>query len=389
MKRIVLIVLLISGFTYTQAQRSKVVSAYNYAKPKYNELEKAMKAIDEAKDHPKTLDDPKTWYYRGMIYQKIYQDTSLTDLHEAPLVEAMKSFKKSLELDDRGRYEDDVLNLFNIALQQGLNQGIRQLRAEQPQKAFNTFKQLIESAKLEKTFNIEDIDKGIYFYAGIAAQQSENIEKANELFSKSIEMGHEVSRCYLLIAQNYKDQKDTVQYVQTLKTGLEKAEDNKNIMLLLVDYYTKSGKLEAALKYMKKAIEADPENVTLYFAMGNVHSEMGNPEKAQEAYDQAMKIDPDNVDVMYNMARLFYNKAAELRNQANDLPLEKEKEYKQLLKDAEKEFMRAAKYFERAHELAPKDKQVLKNLKTIYMQLRGKEGYTEKLEEVKKKLESL
>ncbi len=389
MKRIILIVLLISGFTYAQAQRSNVVSAYNYAKPKYNELEKAMKAIDEAKDHSKTLDDPKTWYYRGMIYQKIYQDTSFTHLHESPLVVAMKSFEKSLELDDRGRYEDDVINLFNIALQQSLNQGIRQLRADQPRKALKTFNQLIHSANLEKTFNIEDIDKGIYFYTGIAAQQSEEIEKANEMFSKSIEMGHEVTRCYLLIAQNYKNQSDTLQYVNTLKEGLEEAEDNKDIMLLLVDYYTKSGKLEEALKYMKKAIKADPENVTLYFAMGNVYSGLEKPEKAREAYDKAMKIDPDNVDVMYNMARLFYNKAAELRNQANDLPLEKEEEYKQLLKDAEKEFMRAAKYFERAHELAPKDKEVLKNLKTIYMQLRGKEGYQEKLEEVKKKLESL
>ncbi len=389
MKKIILLALLIGGFTFSQAQRSKVVSAFNYAKPKYNELDKAMKAIDEAKEHPKTKDDAKTWYYRGMIYQRIYQDSSFHHLHENPLKIAMKSFEKALELDEKERYEKEVLNLFNIALQQGLNQGIRFLRAEQPKKSYAMFEQIIESAKLEKTFSLDELDKGLYYFAAIAAQQAKMIEKANKYYTKSIEVGHEVSRSYLLMAQNYKDQKDTAQYVATLKSGLENAEDNKNIMLLLVDYFQKAGKLKEALEYMKKAIAADPENVTLYFAMGNVYSELGKPDKAEESYNRAIEIDPENVDILFNMGTLFFNTGAEYRNEANELDLSEKEAYDSLTNRATDQFKKAAKFFEQAHKIAPKDKQVLKTLKKIYMQLRREEGIQEKLDELNKKLEQL
>ncbi len=389
MKKIILLVLLIGGLTFAQAQRSKVVSAFNYAKPKYNELDKAMKAIDEAKDHSKTQDDAKTWYYRGMIYQRIYQDSSFHHLHENPLKEAMASFEKALELDEKERYEKEILNYFNIALQQGLNQGIIFLRAEKPQKSFEMFEQLIKSAKLEETFSIEELDLGLYYFAAIAAQQAKMPEKANEYYKKSIKVGHEVSRSYLLMAQNYKNMEDTAQYVATLKDGLENAEDNKNIMLLLVDYFQKAGKLQEALQYMQKAIKADPENVSLYFAMGNVYSELGKPEKAEESYNTAINIDPDNVDVLFNLGTLFFNTGAEYRNEANELDLDEKEAYDSLTNRSIEMFKKAANFFERAHKVAPKDKDVLKTLKKIYMQLRREEGTKEKLEEIEKKLEQL
>jgi tetratricopeptide (TPR) repeat protein len=102
-----------------------------------------------------------------------------------------------------------------------------------------------------------------------------------------------------------------------------------------------------------------------------------------------MKIDPDNVDVMFNTGTLFFNRAVEYRVEAGKLDLDQEEEYNALLEKMVAEFEQAAKYFERAHELAPKDEQILKTLKKIYMQLRNQEGISEKIEEVNKKLENL
>jgi hypothetical protein len=85
MKKLIFLAILIASVGIANAQKAKVVSAYNYAKPKYNELGKAMKAIDEAKEHPKTAIEAKTWFYRGTIYQQIYQDTTFKDLHPNPI----------------------------------------------------------------------------------------------------------------------------------------------------------------------------------------------------------------------------------------------------------------------------------------------------------------
>ena len=48
------------------AQKNKRTSAYMYNKNK--QYDKAIVAINEAIVHPKTINDAKTWVYRGNIY---------------------------------------------------------------------------------------------------------------------------------------------------------------------------------------------------------------------------------------------------------------------------------------------------------------------------------
>jgi tetratricopeptide (TPR) repeat protein len=182
---------------------------------------------------------------------------------------------------------------------------------------------------------------------------------------------------------------DTDNYVAILKEGMGKTQDNKFIRLQLIDYYNKAGKLDEALVFMKEAIEKDPENVTLYFALGNVYSELKKEEEALKAYDKAIAIDPDNVDVLFNLGTLFFNKGAELKNQANQLDLSETEKYNKLNEEALDAFEQAAKYFEKAHELQPKAKDILETLKKLYMQLRTKPGFSDKLNTVNEKLKSL
>ena len=48
----------------TFAQKNKVQTAFNYYK--YDELDKAKQAIDEASVHETTIGMAKTWYYKTM-----------------------------------------------------------------------------------------------------------------------------------------------------------------------------------------------------------------------------------------------------------------------------------------------------------------------------------
>ena len=81
------------------AQSSKVTSAWNYQR--YKELDKAQKSIDDAAKHESTMNEAKTWHYRGKIYSDIAKSTEpeYKNLSPDPLWEAAISFQKVLELD--------------------------------------------------------------------------------------------------------------------------------------------------------------------------------------------------------------------------------------------------------------------------------------------------
>ena len=338
-----------------------------------------MKAIDEAKEHPSTSGEAKTWFYRGTIYQQIYQDTTFSDLHPNPINEAIMSFMKSLELDEKGRYKKDVLNNLNTALSQALINGVNSIQNKKFDIALDNFDMLIKASKLEETFDLEEVclrvykmeGNRVYFLAGFAAQQAGDLELSNKYFKMATDVDYEVGKVYLQLASNYQKMEDTANFVAILKEGMSKTQDNKYIRLQLIDYYNKAGKLDDARIFMEEAIEKDPENVTLYFALGNVYSELDQEEKALKAYDKAIAIDPNNVDVLFNLGTLFFNKGAELKNKANQLDLGETEKYNKLQEEALEAFEQASKYFEKAHKLEPQAKDILGTLKKLYMQLRN------------------
>jgi tetratricopeptide (TPR) repeat protein len=402
MKKLIFVLILIASYGFAEAQKSKVVSAYNYAKPKYNQLDKAMKAIDEAKEHPSTAQDAKTWFYRGTIYQQIFQDSTFSHLHPNPINEAIFSFMKSLEYDEKGRYKKDVINNLNTALSQALINGVNAIQNQKYDIALENFDMLIKASKLETTLDLAEVclrvykqeGNRIYFLAGFAAQQKGDIELSNKYFKEAAEVGYEVSKVYLQIAANYKQLGDMEGYVNILKEGMSKTQDNKYIRLQLIDYYSSEKKLDEALVFMKEAVEKDPENVTLYFALGNVYSELDKEKEALEAYDKAIAIDPNNVDVLFNLGTLYFNNGAELKNEANQLPYG-DKKYDPLMAEALIAFEQASKYFEKAHKLEPKAKDILETLKKLYMQLRNvkdkekQEQFSKRMSEVDELLKQL
>ncbi|PLX15188.1 MAG: hypothetical protein C0599_17195 [Salinivirgaceae bacterium] len=397
MKKLIFVLILIASFGLANAQKSKVVSAYNYAKPKYNQLDKAMEAIDEAKEHPKTSMDPKTWFYRGTIYQQIFQDTAFSNLHPNPINEAIFSFMKALELDEKGRYKSDVVNNLNTALSQALINGVNAIQKQKYDIALDNFDMLIKASKLESTFDLPEVclrvykqeGNRVYFLAGFAAQQKGDMELSNKYFKEATDAGYEVGKVYLQLAANYKQMGDMEGFVNILKEGMSKTQDNKFIRLQLIDYFNSEGKMDEALVFMKEAIEKDPENVTLYFALGNVYTELDKEDEALAAYDKAIAIDPNNVDVLFNLGTLFFNKGAELKNEANQLDLGETEKYKKLNEEALVAFEQASVYFEKAHNLEPQAKDILETLKKLYMQLRTKPGFSDKLDAVNEKLKSL
>eukprot|EP00237_Pycnococcus_provasolii_P002271 CAMPEP_0119201158 /NCGR_PEP_ID=MMETSP1316-20130426/28344_1 /TAXON_ID=41880 /ORGANISM="Pycnococcus provasolii, Strain RCC2336" /LENGTH=171 /DNA_ID=CAMNT_0007197253 /DNA_START=18 /DNA_END=530 /DNA_ORIENTATION=+ len=89
------------------------VVGYAQKKPKINqalsalekgELAEAKSIIDAAIAHEKTMNDPKTWFYRGQIYASL--DT--TSGEPGAMEESLKAFDKAMELDPEQKATSSV-----------------------------------------------------------------------------------------------------------------------------------------------------------------------------------------------------------------------------------------------------------------------------------------
>ena len=94
---VLLTALLIASASYAQ-KKPKISQALKSFQE--NNLEEAKSIIDAAAEYEKTMEDGKTWYYRGLIYYAL--DTTSNPqyraLEENPLPIAMESFAKADEL---------------------------------------------------------------------------------------------------------------------------------------------------------------------------------------------------------------------------------------------------------------------------------------------------
>ncbi|MDQ3190964.1 MAG: hypothetical protein M3Q58_05160, partial [Bacteroidota bacterium] len=129
MKNLLLFTVFIAVSTFANAQNNKVVTAFNYHKyytergGKLDDLMNAQEAIDEAILHPQTMENAKTWYYRGKIYHSMVEskEASFVENKSKNLEETVRSYLKMLELDSKKEYSKEVEQRIAVAQIQYLN----------------------------------------------------------------------------------------------------------------------------------------------------------------------------------------------------------------------------------------------------------------------------
>ncbi|MBE9469300.1 MAG: tetratricopeptide repeat protein [Bacteroidetes bacterium] len=369
MKKIVFVLVFIMSVVYLNAQNSKVVSAYNYLKPQYNELGKAKEAIDLATKHEKTKLKAKTWYYRGLVYHAIFQtkDTAFQKLCENPLKIAKDAFIKAIELDTKEKYKKDITSRLQIAGVQFLNKGISEFNSKdnEYEKAFESFQNAV---KINELPFIAQIDTMSIFYSAVAADRAKLYDTAIKYYKECTEYKFNGSKVYLYIENIYKEQKDTVNALKILKEGIAAyPDDNNSLMIELINFYLTSNQSAEALKYLQKAIEKDPSNFSFYFAEGTLYDKLDDFDNAVKAYSKSIEIKPDYFNAQYNLGALYYNNAVKLIDSANAESDNKKYEIKKAA--ADKIFEKAIPYLEKAHEIDSKDMSTMESLKTLYYRM--------------------
>lgn len=365
MKRFKMLLIACLASTSIFAQKSAIQTAYNYLR--YDDLDKAKEAIDQAATNPSSNTISKTWYYRGQIYHAIYESTKepFQALKPGSLDQAFLSYEKTIELDKSEEYKEDIDKRLRIMSSQYLNEGVDNYKEKKYSDALAGF---------EKSLNINDkyvkiIDTLAMFNAALAAEKANFPEKASQYFSKLIAANYGGAKTYSLLAETQLNMKDTVSALQTLKEGRQKYPSNADLAVAELNVYLVTGKDKEAALQIEQAIANDPKNANLYYAKGVLNDKIGNADIARAAYKSAIELKPDHFDANYNLGAMLFNEGAELVNKANSLPASKQKEFDALKVKYDAKFNEAKPYFEKAYELNPKDKATMQNLKQVYTRL--------------------
>ena len=379
MKKLVLGLATIAFATTAFAQPNKTLSAYNYMKR--GDFLKAKEAIDAATVHEKTINDPKTYFYRGQIYAALAStegDKYAQFKDGSAIAEASNAFKKAKDLEGKKKFDLNKLNsmymgMANAAFQQAVND----FNAEKFENATKMFEQ---SIVIRKDFG--QTDTLAMYNAGLSSEKGKNTDKAIEYYQKCMELNYKGGRVYYDVAKLQQETGDVDGAIKTLNDGLKKYPEDQTLLTSSINIYLKEDRVDEALANLNAAIENDPNNSSFYFARGTLFDKKGENENAEKDYKTAIDLNPDSYDANYNLGAMYVNKSGAVQEEMNKLSFSEQKKYEELKEKRDGLFAKAIPFLEKALSVKPEDKLVQNTLMELY----GKTGQNEKYQEMKSKL---
>ncbi|NCA84309.1 MAG: tetratricopeptide repeat protein [Clostridia bacterium] len=377
MKKIAVLLISVMAFSGVYAQPNNVVAAYNYLNR--GKLDKAKEAIDKATEHSKTMDDAKTWFYRGNVYLSIQltEEEEYKNLDPNPLEKAFEAYTKSLELDTKNEYSDQVEDRIQVCSEQYFNKAVSKYNEQDYKAAADAF---AKAATIRQ--EVGTIDTVSAFYAGQSAYLAKDYETARIYMNQVKALKYGDPAIYSILASVYKVEGDTSAAIVVINEGRQIFPEDYSLIIDAANLYLATGQSQEALDVLNLAIVKDKTNPSLFFAAGTIYDKMGNFEKARDMYVSAIETDPNYFDANYNLGALYFNKAVERITEAGNLPLNETAKYDQMMDEGKVMMQKALPYLEKADSIQESDQITLQTLKEIYTRL----GMMDKVKGVNERL---
>ncbi|GDX53166.1 hypothetical protein LBMAG27_22130 [Bacteroidota bacterium] len=384
MKKLIFILIAVSASSISFAQKSQVVSAWNYLNN--GELDKAKTAINTATNDETTKIMAKTWFYRGNIYLAIYNDsTRKKDFND--LTEAYNSYIKAKEYDAKGDFTIDLMNPWLEVAYYTFNEAVIPYNAKDYQKAYDNFMRVSEIYGIvNSTYKQNIIDTSASFYAANAAVKLGKYEDATKIYNELINNKHfEDPEIYTNLADIALAGKDTSAAIAQLDKGITKYPTDQNLRIKQLNLYLFSHRFNEVIDKLKAAIDKEPTRGDLYQALGSAYENTKDSSNARKAYEKAIELNPSDFVANYSLGALIYNRAVEKIKAMNDLPASDQAGYDKLKKEGDALLQKSLPYLEKARALNGKDIETLNALKELYARL----NMMDKLEEIKKAIAAI
>ena len=360
-----------------------VVSAYNANQD--GDYLKAAEFIDQAILDAKANIKEKTWRYRGNIYTNLAADSALYAQVPDALDKAVASFAKADELDVKQRYNSERLADIARGATIAGNSGISYFNAGVYGRAGELFVTASEMTQL-----LGAVDTMAIFNSALCFEKASMHDRAVDQYMMCGGYGYQVPDVFLFAANIQKMEGDTASALTTLQNARADFPREQALIIEELNIYLVAGQFELAKENLMLAAEQDPTNEILWFSLGSVYDNLGMQDEAVDAYTKSLGIKADYFDANYNLGALYFNKAVQMVNEANDMwkpRMSKEEATKQknLEEGGKAMFSTALPYLETALGVEPNDRETLRSLRDIYARV----GMDEKMLEVSAKLKTL
>lgn len=322
MKKILILSLITTFSLFTFAQKGVIKDASRSLKS--DDLNEARVLIKQAQENEATKNDPETWKLAGDIGNKAFDNErtkemlgkgSNTDAMYKGLLESYEPYLKADSLaelpDSKGKVKNKVRKDISSILKANhpyyINGGIHFNEKSDYKLASDFFEIYWNIPKLplfenKGDFNIDSTYQTIKYYAIITSIQAENHNRALNLITRAINepfienSAYQESDLYELLASEYIQLGDTVNYLETLNLGASKFPKSKYFIPNLINVYIRQGENEKAMDYLDQAIKNDPSNsCDLNSVKAALYSEKNEFGKAEEEYKKAL-VQDENCD---------------------------------------------------------------------------------------------
>jgi tetratricopeptide (TPR) repeat protein len=358
--------LLIAGclFSLFALGQKEVVSAYNANKE--GNYREAATYIEQAILIDKAAIKDKVWRYRGEIYLNISSDSTISIEYPQALRTAMDSYLKAKDLDIKSRYTDEIrLGLAQVQTKAN-NTGIKNYVAEAFDKAGSSFDLAAEVAR-----NFEMIDTMAVYNAALCYEKADLTDLAIERYLDCAAINYQVPNVFLFVSTLYRNSGNDEAALKILQDARVDYPREQSLIIEELNIYLTNKDFERAKTNLELAAEQDSTNEILWFSLGSVLDNIGMTEDAIVAYKKAIDVNSDYFDANYNLGALYFNKAVNGINEANEMwkprmSRTEASEQKKLEEDSKAMFVTAKPFLESAFTADNKDVETIRSLKDIY-----------------------
>ncbi|GAA4450772.1 hypothetical protein GCM10023189_11900 [Nibrella saemangeumensis] len=248
--------------------------------------EKSDKAITDAKASGKA----STWMDRAKTYESIAVQFVKLDSNAAMV--AYDAYKKVIELDkDKKGGPGKLAKEAETAMKgQGMYNAFMQTGAAKYQA-----KNFADATKLMALAGeVMPKDTTAALYAGIAAQQAQNMAVAKEQFERYMTAGGKDPSVIYTLSNIYRQEKNVDKALATLEKGLQVLPTNKDLQAERVNIMLAAGRMDEAIASMKQLVEREPNNAQNLLNLGILYDNSANEaEKEIQKVSESVKKGPD------------------------------------------------------------------------------------------------
>ena len=401
------------------AQNMNLNSAESYLDDyeRYNglaSLPKAKEKIDLAATNEGTIGKYKTWYVRGKVYLALFDQNLKAEMNKsteadinkkivaaynvismAELDEALRSFQKEVELDEKKIYSAESGSKIRVIVSHFSDKAYACIRNKNYTDAVTYYER-----SYEMKVKLNTVDTAELKYIAIAAAKLKDYKKAGEKYSKLIEMKYKPEDCYLALIQMYNEAGDTAAVRSSVNKAVAAMPGSYALLIEQINLFLKDGKSEAAVSSINQALAKNANNHELHLVLGQTYNKMAFPKdaagkdghrpgnfselvkKAEDEFTKAIEIKADYAVGLYSAGVFYNNLGADILKQSENL-----KDPKQVKVQEDKAdglFKKAIPLLEKAHELDPGDKDTMRTLRQLYA--RTGQGETEKYKKLNEEL---